>query len=508
MSTEIELKLLLPGTSRAKAVAALHRIPALAGVAATDLWLLNRYFDSPSFTLRQQRAALRVRQVRCTPPSAPSSASAVWLQTFKTAGVSQGGLSQRGEWEHAVPGEALDEATLRTTPWADLDPQGLLFAQLQPCFDTHCHRTTWQVQMGLGNVIELALDAGEIVAGPRKQQLLELELELLSGEPQALFQLAQAIGQHLAILPCDVSKAERGYALAQGVAHTAVPARPTRLRPHTTPVQAACQVLGEVFDQLTRNLAGMDASDDPELVHQTRVAWRRWRSACRLFRPWLPAQPDRTALRPLFDALGQCRELDVAHTETTPTWAPAFVQHKAPRHAMVDAATQLLVQAAQNQRNLARQALHKPETGLVWLALAQWLQQLAVLATAPPASSRKALRHWAQSRMNKLHRRLQAALLSAQGMAAGAPLSHQARLLAKRTRYTAETLAGWLPTDQAKEWRQAATHLQRQLGNSRDLAQTIAWLQQLGAAPEWTAFLQGVAAALPDAKAALEPPPR
>jgi len=88
-----------------------------------------------------------------------------------------------------------------------------------------------------------------------------------------------------------------------------------------------------MFDQLCRNLAWVLQSDDPELVHQARVGWRRWRSAARLFRPWLPSLPPRNALRPLLDAMAQCRDLDVARTDVLPHWQAAYVDGDPLREA-------------------------------------------------------------------------------------------------------------------------------------------------------------------------------
>lgn len=209
MASEIELKLLLPQSNPLTVADELKRCPPLAQAASSEQWLLNRYYDTPSFTLRQQRAALRLREARDTPTQ-----SGRWYQTFKTAGVSVKGLSQRGEWESTVPGGTLDAQILQATPWSALDPDGTLFSQLEPCFDTFCHRTTWLVSGPEGARIEVALDIGHITAAGRQQPLLELELELLAGEPSALFNMAEQLRQHVTLEPSDVSKAQRGYALA------------------------------------------------------------------------------------------------------------------------------------------------------------------------------------------------------------------------------------------------------------------------------------------------------
>lgn len=64
-------------------------------------------------------------------------------------------------------------------------------------------------------VIEAALDQGFVIAGKRKEEICELELELREGEPQALLELAAELAASLPLMPCDISKAERGYRLLE-----------------------------------------------------------------------------------------------------------------------------------------------------------------------------------------------------------------------------------------------------------------------------------------------------
>nr|GFD42166.1 hypothetical protein [Tanacetum cinerariifolium] len=62
-------------------------------------------------------------------------------------------------------------------------------------------------------VIEAALDLGNVIVGKQKEEICELELELREGEPSALLELAAELAEKLALMPCDISKAERGYRL-------------------------------------------------------------------------------------------------------------------------------------------------------------------------------------------------------------------------------------------------------------------------------------------------------
>ncbi|NTV78792.1 MAG: hypothetical protein HGA25_06585, partial [Clostridiales bacterium] len=49
----------------------------------------------------------------------------------------------------------------------------------------------------------------------RGVRLQPFELELLAGQPSALLDLAQQIARTIAVMPVNVSKSERGYAMAQ-----------------------------------------------------------------------------------------------------------------------------------------------------------------------------------------------------------------------------------------------------------------------------------------------------
>jgi triphosphatase len=89
---------------------------------------------------------------------------------------------------------------------------------LQPLFRTDFERQRWVITHADAR-IEVALDHGEVsVPGtPLSAPILELELELLGGPDTALLLVAEALrespGGALALLPSDISKAQRGMSL-------------------------------------------------------------------------------------------------------------------------------------------------------------------------------------------------------------------------------------------------------------------------------------------------------
>lgn len=199
MSHEIELKLALGPAGPER----LRHHPRLAGQAARTGHLGNTYFDTPEGDLERARMALRLRRLDDR-----------LLQTVKTRGQGGGGLSTRGEWEWDVPGPGLDlDGLAGVPPAAELGEATL--ARLAPRFTTDFQRSTWTLDTETGR-IELALDLGEIRAGERRVTIRELELELLEGEPEALWRLAEALAETVPLRPADTSKAARGGALLAG----------------------------------------------------------------------------------------------------------------------------------------------------------------------------------------------------------------------------------------------------------------------------------------------------
>ena len=196
-ASEAELKLALPGADPARVADQLAQLGLVAGLPVSVQRLTNTYFDTPTQALHQARAALRIRRQEA------DGAPARWLQTLKTADAAQGGFTQRGEWEAELPGDALSFTALEAAPpWAALDADGHLFAELAPVFVTEATRTLRELSAPDGGRIELVLDVGRVRAGPPGAEtsvdLCELELELLAGTPDALFAAADQIAQHLA----------------------------------------------------------------------------------------------------------------------------------------------------------------------------------------------------------------------------------------------------------------------------------------------------------------------
>jgi triphosphatase len=204
MNEEIELKLRLNA----------QELPLLEQVLANDqfiaeptLQLLNRYFDTPTMALSQGGAALRIRQQK-----AVGQEQADIIQTLKTRGTSAGGLHQRMEWDWPLSKVELDLALIKTSGAHQHLPTDINLTRIGALFTTDFQRKVWLYKQG-DTIIEMVLDQGKVSTDEHHVDLLELELELKSGDAEVLFQLAQKLAQQCPMLMSDISKAERGYGL-------------------------------------------------------------------------------------------------------------------------------------------------------------------------------------------------------------------------------------------------------------------------------------------------------
>ncbi|WP_281645687.1 CYTH domain-containing protein [Parendozoicomonas sp. Alg238-R29] len=197
MGHEVELKLSLAACDHQKVLKA----ACLVDQPVVTLHLKNTYFDTPDERLNQHRVALRIREK-----------NGVYIQTLKTKGVSVNGISRRGEWEWQLEGNELDGERLAKV-WPEA-LQGIDIASLEPVFTTDFERKVIDFQWQSA-LIELALDCGEVKARGKSQPISELELELKGGDESALQSLADELGKLVKLKPENISKAERGYRLAE-----------------------------------------------------------------------------------------------------------------------------------------------------------------------------------------------------------------------------------------------------------------------------------------------------
>ena len=269
--------------------------------------LRSIYLDTADHALKKAGIALRLRRD-----------GRRWIQTVKTKPELHGGLSQVGEVENPAPGgrlclEAIPDAAVREEVIRRVNG-----APLQPVCETVIRRSASELSLEDGTRAELAIDVGEIHAGERSAELREVEIELIEGSPGGLFDIAHLLFPAGGLRFSRLSKAARGYLLAeQGWIDPPLAPRnamEVALAPAQIAEHAARDVLRECLDQIATNVVVVRKLDDPEGPHQLRIGLRRLRSAFCVFSAVLQS-PEMTRLngeaRWLGQEVGRLRDLDV-----------------------------------------------------------------------------------------------------------------------------------------------------------------------------------------------------
>lgn len=166
--------------------------------------LTNIYFETDDNQLRRWDMGLRIRGV-----------DERYEMTLKAGGKTLGGLHQRAEYNVDLPEAKLDIARLPNEIWPAGTDIAELQQRLQPLFSTHFQRETWLVNTGESEV-EVAFDRGAVAADALSEDLFEVELELKSGKRSDMMLLAQQLIRQGGLRLGSLSKAARGYQLAQG----------------------------------------------------------------------------------------------------------------------------------------------------------------------------------------------------------------------------------------------------------------------------------------------------
>jgi inorganic triphosphatase YgiF len=442
MANEIELKLALPESAQR----AFLRHPLLKTAAARQTVLLvNIYYDTPDLALKKSGVAVRLRRQGRT-----------WLQTVKCAGSSAGGLSTRPEWEVPYSGHfdfsAIDDATVR----ARLEKHRVL-SRLTPLFETSFRRTTWS----FGDVL-LMFDRGWIAADGRREAISELELELAGGEVGTLFALADSLADRLPLLPAPLSKAERGVRLHLNAASTPARATDIPLVPVMVPRAAFRAIALSCVDQMQHNHAGAVGSDDPEYIHQMRVAMRRLRACLRLFASVLPpnyAEPLLPSLREVMGKLGKARDLDVLLAEIC-----APVTAALPSEPRLAALAGIITDNRYAMRRNAVRHLESREFGQLMIRLAALLHT----STLDEALAAETVAAYAAGRVKRLRRKVRELAIAAR---LDEPTSlHALRIGIKRLRYALEFFATLTRGKGQRRLASWLAEIQGTLGELNDLA--------------------------------------
>ena len=204
LKIEIELKLSAPPEVLERVLGLPELLPLMRTPAGENT-LTSRYYDTPECTLRRHGMALRLRL-----------ADGQWVQTLKSKGHVEAGLATRLELDLPSDGATLDFSQVPDAALRAFLESPAVHPRLAHRFTTEFRRVAQRLDCPDGSVVELALDRGIVRAGPAVAPIAEVELELLSGNPDRLQELGALLQRHLPLVPETVSKAERGYRLLPG----------------------------------------------------------------------------------------------------------------------------------------------------------------------------------------------------------------------------------------------------------------------------------------------------
>jgi triphosphatase len=409
------------------------------------------YFDTPSHALRDGAFSLRVRRKGET-----------YVQTLKHR--PSGGLFERDEWETQVPGPDLDLSAIAGTP----AQAAIGDASLAPAFTVEVERRVHLWIHGETRV-EVSFDTGLIVAGDRQEPVAEMELELLSGPPQALFDLARDLLAKAQLTLSFESKAERGYRLVGHDGVAALKAQNTAVGPTTCGADAFQLISRDALVQIAGNARLLQRAHNPEVLHQMRVGLRRFRAALSVFKSMLDAEglnACRAETRWLAGELSEARDIDV------------FLQRAATRDEIEESPGRAaffralrIAQAEAYERALA--AVRSDRFRSLLLMLGEWVEVGGWRRLAN--DQQRALREGpitalAAPIMQRLDKRLRRR--SHKFMDIDVEARHDLRKQAKKLRYAAAFFGEAFPQHPKRRARFIATlrELQDQLGELNDMA--------------------------------------
>lgn len=452
VSQETELKLAVTPRTFAK----LAHDPLLGAPQGAPEHLLAVYFDTARHALWRRGMALRLRRER-----------GGWVQTLKGGGSVEAGLHRRAELTHRVRAATPDLGLLGEDDLGKRAVRAVRGAPLAPVFRVEVERDTRSVTPAPGVTIEVSFDRGTILAGKSRAPVCEIEFELKRGPASSLFELALAIAARYPVRLEHRSKAERGYVLAGVVRPAPVRGRLGVIRRNMSTGEAFRAVCITCLNHLQANQPGVIRGEDPEYLHQARVALRRLRSALDAFAPLAPPEmfePRVKAVRRLTRALGPARDWDVFTAQTLAPVAQQFPGHRGlmalerASHRLREAANRAARRALASRRE---QALLLELGG--WLAAAPWC---AAGADKAQLAWQAPVREHAAQVLERCHRR---ALKRGRAVgSASLPRLHRLRIAVKKLRYAGGFFGPLFARARAKPMLDALNELQDLLGAIND----------------------------------------
>jgi triphosphatase len=272
--------------------------------------IFDTYFDTDDWRIHRAGFALRIRS-----EDGKSEATLKSLRSNSTE------MADRREVSETLEGTESESIARSTGPVGTRVHAVSGAHPLQPLFEVHTSRQRYAVhaadnEQPLG---EIALDE-TVISRPHGQpqtSIQRVEVEALTDAHEPLQTLVKALRDGCSLESASDSKFSQGLK-SVGLA----PAAPAELAP--AEVDASMRVDEVALANLRRYLSAWDRhepgarlGDDPEELHDLRVAGRRLDAILRQFGTYLPASlvRIRPTLKKVLRTLGNARDLDVALLE-------------------------------------------------------------------------------------------------------------------------------------------------------------------------------------------------
>jgi len=446
----------------------------LVALAKPGRRLVDRYLDTEDWRIGRAGYVLRTRR--------HGRVDEATLKNLRPA--SQTGLRRRIEVTESLAKGCTD---VRRTPGA-VGTRAAAMAGRKPLrevLEIRTRRRPYSLRVGGSEVAEVALDDTTITVGAGQEpvRLRRVEVEI---DPSWMAWLEPVVTDLVAscgLRPATLSKFETGL-LALGMAIPGAPdLGPTDAGPTSTLGELAYVSLRRHLGALIAHEPGTRLGEDPEELHDMRVATRRLRATIDFFQSVLPARAAalRSELGWLAQVLGAVRDLDV-QLERADGWAADVARRAEPGFgdavALDAAAIAEIRDALDRNRALAR---HHLLQALDSTRYSRLLQSARSLVRRGPVGRSPVIRQPAALAVPDLigDRHRSVARAARRASRTGVPEDfHRLRIRCKRLRYALE-LTAVLYAGRTSAFTRRLVAIQDHLGSMQDAEVAMDSLRRL-----------------------------
>jgi CHAD domain-containing protein len=270
---------------------------------------VDLYLDTDDWRFHRAGYSLRVRRVN------RRRLAEATLKSLEPVARTAGSTRSRQELSQTV--ERLDTGPLALADGPVIDRVRAVAGRkpLLPLFEVRTRRHVFSVATNGHASGEIGVDETRILPDPGSAaiQLRRVELKVPDGAAGAFKPLAEQLRLECALRPADLSKYEAGLISTGLPRPQGLSFGPADFDENATIGTVAVAALRRQLSALLDEEPGTRLGEDPERLHDMRVASRRLRAALSLFSEVLPpgVVALRTELRWIAGVLGAVRDLDV-----------------------------------------------------------------------------------------------------------------------------------------------------------------------------------------------------